>query len=118
MLLNTTEEQSVVLAQALKTAIKELDISLEELNQLAELDMSSAIETGIEPDSLAGHWAIMIIRCYMALFSLVGGDKDNMLHWMKTNNKYTGGIPAEQINSSEGMLRVTEYLEALNKSVN
>jgi hypothetical protein len=36
-----------------------------------------------------------------------------MQHWMKTENLHTGGIPAEQVKTVQGLTTVLEYLDAL-----
>jgi hypothetical protein len=36
-----------------------------------------------------------------------------MRHWMRTDNLHTGGVPAEQIRSVEGLSRVVAYLDAI-----
>jgi hypothetical protein len=43
----------------------------------------------------------------------MGGDRAVMRHWMHTANLHTGGVPAEQIRSVQGLTRVVEYLDAI-----
>jgi hypothetical protein len=44
---------------------------------------------------------------------LMGGDKDNMRHFLHTNNLGTHGVPAEQIHHIQGMVAVCTYLDAM-----
>jgi hypothetical protein len=36
---------------------------------------------------------------------------------MHTNNRHTGGVPAEQVRSVQGLARVVEYLDAIRGKV-
>jgi glucokinase len=52
-------------------------------------------------------------RGYRSLYALVGGDPAEMRHWMHTPNRDTGGVPAEQLRSVQGLVSVVEYLDAM-----
>lgn len=67
----------------------------------------------IVPEDKTGELALLLIRCYRSLFVLVGGDGEPMRHWMHTANRHTGGVPAEQVRSVQGLTRVVEYLDAI-----
>jgi len=36
-----------------------------------------------------------------------------MKHWMRTENLHTGGVPAEQVRTVQGLVGVLEYLDAI-----
>lgn len=40
-----------------------------------------------------------------------------MRHWMHTDNHHTGGVPAEQLGSIEGLVHVCDYLDAIRGKV-
>ena len=65
------------------------------------------------PASKAGELALLVVRCYRALYVLVGGDAAAMRHWMRTENRHTGGVPAEQMKTVAGLVAVLEYLDAM-----
>jgi len=65
----------------------------------------------------AGELALLFVRCYRGLFVLMGGRLEDMRHWMHTPNRDTGGIPAEQVRSVQGLARVVEYLDAMRGKV-
>jgi hypothetical protein len=48
----------------------------------------------------------MLIRAARALFALTGGDEDWIRHFMRSPNHLTGGIPAEQVQTVQGLVRV------------
>ncbi len=106
-----------ILAQALLRAAKALGLSQSETGRIIGKDRSSMHRGGIEPASKAGELASLVIRCYRSLHVLMGGDGKLMKHWMHTRNTGTGGIPAEQVVSIPGLMRVLEYLEAMRAKI-
>jgi hypothetical protein len=77
----------------------------------------TSISRGLDPASKSGELALLLIRVYRSLFVLVGGGPDDMKHWMHTANHHTGGVPAEQVQSVQGLNRVVEYLDAMRGKV-
>jgi hypothetical protein len=102
-----------VLAEALINAGKHLGLSQAELGAVIGKDRTAISRGRIDPASKAGELALLLIRCYRALYVLVGGSPEHMQHWMQTENLHTGGIPAEQIKSVQGLTTVLEYLDAM-----
>ena len=60
----------------------------------------------------------MLIRCYRGLFALVGGQSDDMQHWMHTYNNHTQGIPALQVNTIPGLVFELEYIDMMCDETN
>jgi len=106
-------EAERVLAAALVSAGKELGLTQTELGSVIGRDRTALSRGNIDPASKSGELALLLIRAYRALFALVGGDAAVMRHWMHTENLHTGGVPAEQIRSVQGLTRVVEYLDAM-----
>ncbi|NMG33980.1 DUF2384 domain-containing protein [Azoarcus sp. TTM-91] len=102
-----------VLGRALMNAGKELGLTQAALGAVVGKDRSAISRGGIDPASKPGELALLLIRAYRALFVLVGGEPGQMRHWMQTHNLHTGGVPAEQVASVQGLLRVVEYLDAM-----
>lgn len=102
----------LVLAKALVNAGRALGLSQEQLGTIVGRDRT-AFSRGLDPESKSGELALLLIRSYRSLAALVGGDVATMRHWMYTANRDTGGVPAEQVRSVQGLLRVTEYLDAM-----
>ena len=107
--------KSCILTKALLNAAKEMGIPTTYLAKIIGRDENSFKHPGINPDSKPGELALMLIRCYKSLYALVGGNSEHMQHWMHTKNKGTQGIPVEQILRIDGLVRVTEYLDAMRK---
>jgi hypothetical protein len=109
-------DSPAVLAKALINAGKALGLSQSMLGQVVGKDRTT-LSRGIDPHSKTGELALLLIRCYRSLYVLVGGKQADMKHWMHTTNLHTGGTPAEQIQSVQGLLRVVEYLDAMRGKI-
>lgn len=108
----TQPHPAAVLSKALIKAGKTLGLSQSRLGTIIGRDRTS-LHRGIDPESKSGELALLLIRCYRGLYALVGGDEATMRHWMKTENRDTGGVPADQITQVQGLVRVVEYLDAM-----
>ena len=106
-------DQASVLAEALINAGKHLGLNQAELGEIIGKDRAAIGRGRIDPASKAGELALLFIRCYRALYVLVGGNPQQMRHWMQTENLHTGGIPAEQVKTVQGLTTVLEYLDAM-----
>ncbi|MBK8164307.1 MAG: DUF2384 domain-containing protein [Gammaproteobacteria bacterium] len=109
----TTPDKADVLAEALVSAGRYLGMNQVELGAVVGKDRTAISRGRIDPDSKAGELALLFIRCYRALYALTGGDAEQMAHWMRTENRHTGGVPAEQVKSVQGLINVLEYLDAI-----
>jgi hypothetical protein len=105
-------DPGAVLTKALLNAGKLLGLTQAELGEIIGRDRT-AFSRGLDPASKAGELALLVVRCYRSLFALTGGDAAAMRHWMHTDNRDTGGVPAEQLRSVPGLVRVLEYLDAM-----
>ncbi len=108
----TVPDPRAVLATALLRAGKALGLSQAEIGRIVGRDRSS-LGRGLDPCSKPGELALLLIRCYRSLHALTGGRVEDMRHWMRTANHHTGGVPAEQLATVAGLVRVVEYLDAL-----
>ncbi len=71
----------------------------------------------LDPSSPSGQNAILLIKIYQSLYVLNGGDPVWMKRCMINKNHSTGGIPIDQIQEQEGLvkvLRVFQYLSSKN----
>ena len=112
-LAQTDTDRASVLAEALANAGRQLGMSQADLGAVIGRDRTVISRGRIDPASKAGELALLLIRCYRALYVLVGGNPEQMRHWMQTENLHTGGIPAEQVKTVQGLTSVLEYLDAI-----
>lgn len=111
--LATRPQPQQVLAAALVSAGRDLGLTQAALGAVIGRDRTALSRGRLDPQSKPGELALLLIRAYRALYALVGGDIAAMRHWMHTENHHTGGIPAEQVRSVQGLVRVVEYLDAI-----
>ncbi|ADC72581.1 hypothetical protein TK90_2091 [Thioalkalivibrio sp. K90mix] len=106
-------ERADVLREALVNAGKALGLTQADLGDVVGRGRTDISRGNIDPASKPGELALLLIRCYRALYVLTGGDAAAMKHWMHTQNHHTGGVPAEQIRTVQGLVGVLEYLDAI-----
>lgn len=66
----------------------------------------------IEPESKEWDLAIIFLRMYRSLDSLFGGYESQCRLWINAYNHHLRGIPKELIKNVEGLVEVTQYLDA------
>jgi hypothetical protein len=105
--------EAAVLAEAFANAGRFLSMSQADLGAVIGKDRTAVSRGRLDPHTKAGELALLFIRCYRALYALTGGDPGQMSHWMHTENRHTGGVPAEQVKTVQGLITVLEYLDAI-----
>lgn len=111
-----TADPKAVLLKALLNAGKHLGLSKAEIGRIIGKDRTS-LNRGIDPASKSGELALLLIRVYRSLHVLVGGQADDIKHWIKTENLHTQGVPCEQLQTIQGLTLVLEYLDAIRGKV-
>jgi hypothetical protein len=106
-------DKAGLLAEAFANVGRYLSMSQVDLGKIIGKDRTAISRGRVEPGSKAGELALLFIRCYRALYVLTGGDPRQMAHWMHTENRHTGGVPAEQVKTVQGLITVLEYLDAI-----
>lgn len=114
---STKPEAALVLAKAVANAGKGMGLTQDEVGHIIGRDRSSLIRGGLNPSSKPGEMALMLIRCYRALYVLVGGKNADMQHWISTPNVHLGGTPKELIKQTQGLVRTLTYLDAMRGKV-
>ena len=110
-------QASGVLTRAVIRAARVLELTQKTL--AATLGVSEATVSRltrgrtVDPGSKEGELAVLFVRLYRSLDSLVGGDDRQARAWIHARNNHLDGIPSELIRSVSGLVYVTEYLDAL-----
>lgn len=103
-----------VVNKAICNAAAQLDLTQTQLAQIIGINRTAISRSPIDPGSKAGELALYFIRCYRALYALMGGNQDNMRHWIKTVNRHLGDTsPMERMGSIAGLVEVMQYLDAI-----
>lgn len=114
-------EPAAVLAKALLNAAEQLGLKQADLGAILGLDRTAISRLkqnpSLDPNSKKGELALLVIRIARALFALTGGDKDWIKHFMHNPNKVTGGIPAKQMETIQGLIQVMQFVDAIRGKV-
>ena len=70
----------------------------------------------IDPAAKEGELALTFLRMYRSLAAILG-DPESCRAWFHADNAHLGGIPAELVQRIEGLVHVTEYLDAMRGKV-
>jgi transcriptional regulator with XRE-family HTH domain len=106
-----------VLAKAALTAAEKLDLNGRQLAEIIGTSEASVSRLksgrGLDPQRKEGELALLFLRLYRSLDTLVGGDEVKARDWLHAMNDHLGGIPADRIRTVEGLVDVVQYLDAM-----
>jgi uncharacterized protein (DUF2384 family) len=112
------QNKQLVLTKAVVNTANYLDLPKNKLAHI--LGVSSATVTRLyvnsyqfSPDKKEWDFAVLLVRLFRSLDSIVGGAAEDARKWLASENKaFAGKKPAELIESTEGLVRVVNYLDA------
>ena len=111
----------LVLAKALLKASQQLGLKQSDTALIIGVHRTaiSHLKKGqpLSPTSKQGELALLLIRLARALFALTGGDDSWIQHFMHKHNDLTGGVPAQQIQSIQGLVKVLQVVDAIRGKV-
>lgn len=114
-------DPAAVLAKAVLNAAEQLGLKQSELAGVLGIHRTAVSRLkqnpALDPKSKQGELALLLIRIARALFALTGGDKEWIKHFMHNPNQVTGGIPAKQIESIQGLMQVLNFVDALRGKI-
>ena len=109
--------EDLVLAKAAISAAERLGLRHKQLAEIIGTSEASISRLrsgrGLDPDRKEGELALLFLRVYRSLDTLVGGDDAKARDWLHAANDHVGGIPAERIRTVEGLVDVVQYLDAM-----
>jgi uncharacterized protein (DUF2384 family) len=80
----------------------------------ASISRTFSGERPIAPESAEGRHALLLLRVYRSLDTLVGGDVEKARAWLDARNAHLSGrAPRELLSGTVGLVRVAEYLDAM-----
>jgi len=112
-----TARETRVIETALLRAAELLGLSNKDLAQITGISEASAsrLKNNQTPYALAGksrELAILFLRLFRALDSIVGGEDAVAAKWLRVENTALGSKPLEMIYSISGLTAVLAYLDA------
>ncbi|MEM7199966.1 MAG: antitoxin Xre/MbcA/ParS toxin-binding domain-containing protein [Planctomycetota bacterium] len=106
-----------VLTKALVRASALLGLSQRALARILGVSESSVsrLDAGrrIDPATKEGELALLFLRMVRSLDAVLGGDAEACRRWFEAGNHHLNGVPAELVQSAAGLVRVTDYLDAV-----
>jgi len=117
----TEPARDAVLAKAVLRAAEQLGLSQSELARVLGTHRTAVSrlknKQRLDPASKQGELALLLIRMARALSAFTGGDAAWTTHFMRNHNRVTHGVPAEQIGTIEGLVRVLQFVDAARGKV-
>lgn len=114
--------RSEVLGKAVLHAAAVLGIEPPHLAKVLSISTSSIARLSRGAYSLketqkSWELAVLMVRLYQALDTIMAGDKIAMRSWMWNHNTALDGIPAEHIATVQGLVDVVGYVESFRARV-
>jgi transcriptional regulator with XRE-family HTH domain len=107
-----------VLTKALERAAERLGFTDREVAAVLGVSPSSVSRLfhgtrTIDPESKEGELALVFLRVFRSLDGLLGGDGEQSRRWLRAYNRHVAGVPADLVQTAQGLVRVADYLDAL-----
>ena len=106
-----------ILSRAFLRAARELSLSQKDAARIIGVSEAtlSRLARGrpLDPESKQGELAVLFLRLYRSLDTLIGGSANNARRWLHAHNLHLDGTPAELIRGVPGLIHVVDYLDAL-----
>lgn len=111
-------DKSMVLAKALRNSIDFWDMKQQELGRILGKKQAtiSNILNGKQPllpESKEGELALLFLRAFRSLDTLMGTHRRNQINWLTHHHKTLNGKPLELMIKPEGLVQVVNYLDAM-----
>ena len=115
------DRDNAVLTKAFFKAAEYLQLGGEPLGAIVGLSeaslsrMRNATQPDIDVQSKTGQLALLFLRVFRSLDTLMGGQSDKARAWLNAHNTHLRGTPLEQMKDVRGLVHVAEYLDALRR---
>ena len=111
-------DQAIVLTKAIINLANFYSLTGKHLHDIIGISESTVtrLHQGkklLSPDTKEGQIALLLVRVYRNLQSLMGGDHHKALLWLKSENLYFGAQPLDQMTTIPGLVAVLNYLDAM-----
>jgi hypothetical protein len=109
-----------VLTRSARRAAELLDLTQKDLARIIGVSpatISRLPHRPLDPTDKEGELAVLFIRMFRSLDTLVGGDVEAARKWLHAENRHLAGVPAQLIQTVTGLVDVVEYLDAMRGKV-
>jgi hypothetical protein len=116
------KKEDVVLTTALLRAADHFALDRLELAAIlgvSEASLSRLYHQTRFIDSLSkeGELAVLFVRIFFDLTSLLGGNYSSCQQWLRNRNDHLNGIPIELAKNIQGLMMIVSYLEFMREKV-
>ncbi|EHL28977.1 MbcA/ParS/Xre antitoxin family protein [Legionella drancourtii] len=116
--LNINYEKERVLTKAILNLANFYNLTGKDLSDIIGISESSTtrLHQGkkvISPNTKEGEMALLLLRVYRGLNSLIGNNHDKAKIWLNSFNTYFNKKPIEQLKTVTGLVDVVNYLDAM-----
>lgn len=116
--LNLKHEQERVLTKAIINLANFYNLTGKDLSDIIGISESTTTRLNqgkkfISPNSKEGEMALLLLRVYRGLNSLIGNNHDKAKIWLNSFNSYFNKKPIEQLKTVSGLVDVVNYLDAM-----
>jgi len=110
-------DSGAVITKALQRAAVTLGVNQRRLAAILGVSEATVSRLGrgktIDARTKEGELAVLFLRLFRSLDTLVGGDAVKARAWLWDENRHLGGVPGERIATIAGLYDVVSYLDAL-----
>lgn len=110
-------DPAATLGKATLRACAQLGLSQKDLAGILGISEATASRLArgrsIDPKSKEGELALLLLRVYRSLSTLVGGKADAARDWMHAAHHHLRGTPAVLARSTTGLVALADYLDGM-----
>lgn len=116
--LNKHHEKEQVLTKAILNLANFYNFTGKDLSDIIGISESTTTRLNqgkkfISPDTKEGEMALLLLRVYRGLNSLIGNNHEKAKIWLNSFNNYFKKKPIEQLKTVSGLVDVVNYLDAM-----
>jgi transcriptional regulator with XRE-family HTH domain len=113
----SSPDRAQTLSKAAVRAAQLLGLAQAELAPVLGLSRSTisrlvAGEVVLGPEQKAWELAALFVRLFRSLDAIVGSNTEQARAWLDSENEGLGAVPRQLIATTEGLVRVVQYLDA------
>ena len=120
--LQNDHQKELVLTKAILKLAEFYDLTGKDLHHIIGLSESTITrlhqgKASISPTTKEGEIAVLLLRIYRGLNSLVGTDHNKAKLWLNSHNKYFNNKPIDHLKTVTGLVEVVSYIDAMRGKI-
>lgn len=116
--LKNDHQREMVLTKAILKLADFYDLSGKDLHRIIGVSESTITRLNqgkayISPTTKEGEIALLLLRVYRGLNSLIGNNHEKAKLWLNSYNKYFNQKPIDRLKTVSGLVEVVSYIDAM-----